>query len=139
MRQLDDPRGGIDPGRDIDPRWNPTYRFSSPEPAEAQNSHALSMYMSVDDYPTTPEARHALVRTYGPYLVREWLRRKLPLGELFHLVHRPGELGPSEAQRVHRVEHSTAAGRDSDGRSVVIVLTNTPLRPDLVVSRVRFD
>ncbi|MDQ4085727.1 MAG: hypothetical protein M3165_07910 [Actinomycetota bacterium] len=146
MKQLDDPYRGVatpggvpDPGEGIDPRWNPTYRFASPASARAENSHALSVYMTVDDYPTTPEARRALVRAYGPYLVQEWLHRRLPLGELFHLVHRPGELGPSDAQRIHRADQGDALAREFGGVPVVIVLANTALRPDLVVSRVRFD
>jgi hypothetical protein len=145
VKQLEDPARGVgpdrvlDPGLGLDPRWNPTYRFSSPSAGRAENSHALSVYMTVDDYPTTPEARRALVRAYGPYLVREWLHRRLPQGELFQLVHRPGELGPSEAQRIHRADQGNALAREFGGTPVVIVLANTPLRPGLVVSRVRFD
>ena len=145
MRQLDRPLEGVgpgrvlDPGRGIDPRWNPTYRFTSPASGRAENSHALSVYMTVRDYPATPEARLALVRAYGPYLVQEWRHRSLPLGDLFHLVHRPGELGASEAQRIHRADQGMVLARGVLGRPVVIVLANTPLRADLVVSRVRFD
>ncbi len=134
MRQLE----GQGPG--IDPRWNPTYQFTSPTPAvNADNTHALSVYLTVDEYPATPEARRALVSAYGPYLVEEWLDRGLPAGELYHLVHRPGELGPSEAQRVHRVDQAAALAQEFGGVPVAVVLANVALHADFVVSRVRFD
>jgi hypothetical protein len=95
--------------------------------------------MTVDEYPAGDEARRALVCAYGPYLVQEWLDRGLPAGELYHLVHRPGELGPSEAQRIHRADQADALAREFGGVPVVIVLANTPIEPRLVVSRVSFD
>jgi hypothetical protein len=126
--------------RGVDPRLNPTYRFASPAPPpRTGHTHALSVYMTVDEYPTSDEARRELVRTYGPYLVQEWLDRGLPVGDLYHLVHLPGELGPSEAQRIHRSDQADALAREFGGVPVVIVLANTPIDPDLVVSRVRFD
>lgn len=126
--------------RGVDPRWNPTYRFASPAaPPETRSTHALSVYLTVDAYPNTPEARRELVCAYGPYLVEEWLGRGLPPGELYHLVHRPGELGPSEAQRIHRADQASGLAREFGGVPVVIVLANTPINPSLVVSRVRFD
>lgn len=127
-------------GRGVDPRLNPTYRFASPVPRTyAGHTHALSVYMTVDEYPTSDAARRALVCAYGPYLVQEWIDRALPIGELYHLVHRPGELGPSAAQRVHRADQADALAREFGGAPVVIVLANTPIDHDLVVSRVRFD
>jgi hypothetical protein len=126
--------------RGLDPRWNPTYRFAaSAPPPQVGHTHALSVYMTVDDYPTSDKGRRGLVHEYGPYLVQEWLDRGLPLGELYHLVHRPGELGPSEAQRIHRADQADALAREFGGVPVVIVLANTPIEPSLVVSRVRFD
>jgi hypothetical protein len=126
--------------RGIDPRWNPTYQFTSPtRPVQTTNTHVLSVYLTVDEYPTTPEARRALVRAYGPYLVQEWLDRGLPPEPLYHLVHRPGELGPSEAQRIHRKDQGEALAHEFGGVAVAIVLANVPLVPELVVSRVRFE
>ena len=123
----------------VDPRLNPTYRFASPaSPPQTGHAHALSVYMTVDEYPTSEEARRELVSTYGPYLVQEWIDRGLPVGDLYHLVHRPGELGPSDAQRIHRADQADALARQFGGTPVVIVLANTPIDPDLVVSRVRF-
>jgi hypothetical protein len=125
---------------EIDPRWNPTYQFSAPSaPLELTNTHVLSVYLTVDEYPATPEARRALVCAYGPYLVEEWVGRGLPEGDLYHLVHRPGELGPSEAQRIHRADQAAALAEEFGGVAVVVVLANVPLNADLVVSRVVFD
>ena len=124
----------------LDPRWNPTYMFASPtRPVDVENTHVLSVYLTVDAYPETFEARRALVRAYGPYLVEEWVRRGLPMGELDHLVHRPGELGPSEAQRIHRSDQAAALAEEFGGVPVVIVLTNVVLAPQYVISRVVFD
>jgi hypothetical protein len=124
--------------RRIDPRWNLTYEFASPESARALvNTHVLSVHTTVSDYPTTAAARRAVVRSYGPGLVEEWISRRLPPGELYHLVHRPGELDGSTSHWDHRSGEPTAPAHDLGGVPVVVVLTNTPLRPDLVVSRVR--
>jgi hypothetical protein len=126
--------------RGIDPRWNPTYLFASPtRPVDVENTHVLSVYLTVDDYPETYEARRALVGAYGRYLVEEWVQRGLPLGELYHLVHRPGELGPSEAQRIHRSDQAAALAHEFGGVPVAIVLANVPLAPQYVVSRVTFE
>ncbi len=134
MQQLDTQ------GRVLDPRWNPTYQFTSPAaPLDSTSAHVLSVYLTVDEYPATPAARRALVRAYGPYLVEEWLRRSLPTGELYHVVHRPGELGPSEAQRIHRADQAAALAQEYGGEAVVIVLANVPLVANLVVSRVVFE
>lgn len=127
-------------GNGIDPRWNPTYRFTSSAPTRSViSTHALSVYTTVGVYPATPEARRALVRAYGPYLVEEWVNRRLPLGELYHLVHKPGELGPSEVQCAHRADQGAALAREFGGVPVVVVLANAPIAPGLVVSRIRFD
>lgn len=142
MRQLQAHDRGTDP-RDhrggIEPHWNLTYEFISADTrGENESAHALWVHLTVDEYPSTPEACRDLVRRYGPYLVEEWLDRGLPVGDLYHLVHRPGELGPSEGQRIHRADQAFAA-RQHGGVPVVIVLANTPLEPRHVVSRVRFD
>lgn len=124
--------------RGMDPR-NPTYQFTAPAyPPQPLDTHALSVYMTVDKYPETYDERRALVCAYGPYLVDEWLSRRLPLSELYHLVHRPGELGPTEAQRTHRADQASGLAREFGGVPVVVVLANTPLDHRLVVSRVRF-
>jgi hypothetical protein len=127
-------------GRRLDPRWNPTYLFASPTRAvDVENTHVLSVYLTVDEYPETLEARRALVCAYGPYLIQEWVERGLPGGDLYHLVHRPGDLGPSEGQRVHRSDQAAALAEEYGGVPVVIVLANIPLAPEYVVSRVAFD
>jgi hypothetical protein len=129
-----DHRGGIEP------HWNLTYEFTSADArGEKDSAHALWVYLTVDEYPATPQARRDLVRRYGPYLVEEWLDRALPVGDLYYLVHRPGDLRPSEGQRIHRADQASAWAREHGGVPVVIVLANTPLRPRYVVSRVRFD
>jgi hypothetical protein len=79
------------------------------------------------------------VCAYGPYLLEEWLERGLPQGELYHLVHRPGELGPSETQRIHRSDQAAALAEEFGGVPVVIALANVPLAPRYVVSRVAFE
>lgn len=143
MRQLQAHGRDSDP-RDhhsgIEPHWNLTYEFTSADTGrERDSAHALWVYLTVDEYPSTPQARRDLVRRYGPYLVEEWLDRGLPVGDLYHLVHRPGDLGPSEGQRIHRADQASAQAREHGGVPVVIVLANTPLEPRYVVSRVRFD
>jgi hypothetical protein len=125
--------------RGIDPRWNPTYLFASPSPpVDVENTHVLSVYLTVEKYPETFEDRRALVCAYGPYLIEEWVERGLPFGDLFHLVHRPGELGPSEAQRIHRSDQAEALAEEFGGVPVVIVLANAQIVPEYVVSRVTF-
>lgn len=121
----------------IDPCWNLTYQFSSAESSpQVADSHALTVYIAVDEYPATPQARRDLVSAYGPYLVQEWRRRRLPLGrELFHLVHAPGDLEASPARRVHRADQAHAQAQESGGVAVALMLANTPLAPHLVVSR----
>jgi hypothetical protein len=137
MRQLEARHQGVDP------RLNPTYRFASPTPpVGTTNTHVLSVYLLTDEYPTTPQAREALVRAYGPHLVQEWLDRGLPTppGQpLYHLVHRPGELGPSEAQCLHRKDQADALAHEFGGVAVAVVLANMPVVPALVVSRVVFE
>lgn len=139
MRQLEEHGAGTDPPGQggIDPRWNLTYEFTS-APTRRDGAHVLSMSVTVDEYPATPQARRNLVRRYGPCLVEEWLDRGLPGGDLYHLVHRPGDLGPSEGQRIHRSDQASAHAREHGGVPVVVVLANTPLEPRYVVSRVRF-
>jgi hypothetical protein len=126
----------------VDPRLNPTYRFlSAPSPPRTVrvDTHTLSVYMTVERYPETAEERRALVCAYGPYLVQEWVGRGLPLVPLSYLVHRPGQLGPSEAQCVHRADQADALAREHGGVPVALVLSNGPVPPDLVVSQVSFD
>jgi hypothetical protein len=127
-------------GTRIDPGWDPTYRFASAsaDEASAVHMHALSVCLTVQEYPTSYSARRELVGAYGPHLVDEWVERGLPLTELYHLVHRPGELGPSEAARVHRRDQADALAEEYGGVPVVIVLANVALAPQLVVSRVSF-
>lgn len=132
----------MDRGDGADPASNVTYHFTSTTPRprpRTRNTHVLSMHTTVDEYPTSTRARRALVRTHGPRLVQEWIDRGLPAGELYHLVHRPGELEPSEAARVHRADQADALAREYGGVPIVMSLANAPVDPALVVSRVRFD
>ena len=142
MRQLQEHHRDTDPhddGGGIDPRWTLTYEFTATAARRrADGAHALWVYVTVDEYPTTPQARRDLVRTHGPYLVEEWLDRGLPVGDLYHLVHRPGDLGPSEGQRVYRDDQASALAAEHGGVPVVIALANTPLEPRYVVARVHF-
>ena len=144
VRQLQEHGRGTDPGDHrggIDPRWNLTYEFTSAATRRAAESgHALWVYLTVDEYPATPQARQELIRRYGPYLVEEWLHRGLPVGDdLYHLVHRPGDLEQSQSRRIHRVDQAGALAGEHGGVPVVVVLANTPLAPQYVVSRVHFD
>jgi len=142
VRQLQEHHRGSDPhdrGGGIDPRWNLTYEFIATAACpQADGAHALWVSVTVDRYPTTAHARRDLVRRYGPYLVEEWLDRGLPVGDLYHLVHRPGDLGPSEGQCVYQEDQSSAPAVENGGVPVVIALANTPLEPRYVVSRVHF-
>jgi hypothetical protein len=143
VRQLQENDAGTDPhnqDRGIDPRWNLTYEFTSaPTRRETDGAHVLWVSVTADTYPGTPQARRDLVRRYGPYLVDEWAQRRLPAGDLYHLVHRPGDLGPSEGQRIHCADQASALARENGGVPVVVALANTPLEPRYVVSRVHFD
>ena len=143
MRQLQEPGWVTDPhdrGAGIDPRWNLTYEFTSaPSRRAIDGAHTLSVSVTVDEYPATPQARRDLVRRYGPYLVEEWLDRGLPEGDLYHLVHRPGDLGTSTGRGFHRAQQASALAHEHAGVPVVVVLANTPLEPRYVVSRVHFD
>ncbi len=140
MRQLQAHDARTDPDDQdggIDPRWNLTYEFTSAS-TRRDGAHVLSLSVTVDEYPATPHALRDLVRRYGPRLRQEWLERRLPAGDLYHLVHRPGDLGPTESQRIHRGDQASALAREEGGVPVVVVLANTPLEPRYVVSRVRF-
>ena len=134
MTQLDDLKWA-------DPRWNPTYHFTSAAPVRTGrvHTHILSVYMTVDAYPDTSEAKRALAFHYGPHLVQEWVDGGLPLVDLYYLVHRPGELGPSEVQRLHRADQASGLAREFGGVPVVLALSNVPVDRRLVVSKVRFD
>ncbi len=140
MQQLNGHGPGHEAG--VDPRLNPTYRFVSAPAAPRTvrvDTHTLSVYLTVERYPESAEERRALVSAYGPYLVQEWVDRGLPLVPLSYLVHRPGELGPSDAQRVHRADQANALAREFGGVPVALVLSNGRVAPHLVVSRVCFD
>jgi hypothetical protein len=140
LQERDQGHDGQDRGGGIDPHWNLTYEFTATAArAGKDGAHTLSVYLTVDEYPSSPESRRDLVRRYGPYLVQAWLDRGLPAGDLYHLVHRPGELEPSEGRRIHRADQACARAREHGGVPVVVVLANTPLEPRLVVSRVQSD
>ena len=144
MQQLHGNGHGDGHGHDtgVDPRLNPTYRFVS-APAEPRtvrvDTHTLSVYMTVDRYPETPAEQRALVSAFGPYLVQEWVERGLPLVPLTYLVHRPGEVGPSKAQCVHRADQADALAREFGGVPVAVALSNGPVPSRFVVSRVCFE
>ena len=142
VRQLQEHDAGTHPHDQggIDPRWNLTYEFTSaPSRRATDGAHVLWVSVMVDEYPATPQARRELVRRYGPDLVEEWLDRGLPEGDLYHLVHRPGDLGPSEGQRIHRADQASALAREHGGVPVIVGLANTPLEPRYVISLVHVD
>lgn len=103
------------------------------------DTHMLSACITLDAYPTSAPDRRGISQEYGPCLVQEWVDRGLPLDDLYLLIYRPGQIGPSEAQCIHRADQASGLAAEFGGVPVVLALSNTPVDPDLLVSRVCFD
>lgn len=136
MRRLEGD-GGV-----TEPQWRPTYAFESrvqTRRGTRLDTHMLSVCMTVESYPTSLNARRALSSAHLPHLVDEWVARGLPQDDLHLLVCRPGDLGRTEGQRIHREDQASGLTREFGGVAVVLALANWPVDPDLVVARVRLD